>query len=216
MVNLLVKAYQDAIENLGWIERYGGLVRPVLTQENIMLDGKGVKIPAVYPVSCLIESSCTEPGIYKRLVPDDAYKSVAYFEQRGSGRFTIEGPIRNLFSLTVPLRFVVWLNFKRLGIEGCPDTLPFQLSLANALSTPPVIVDSDLLSQGGSVSVVSFEFPEQRSNLIFAPYSYANKEWAFFPPYGFFALDMTAKITINLACFVEPQLAEPVNCLTQW
>lgn len=216
MVNLLLKAYQDAITSLGWIERYGGLVRPVVTQELTVMDGKTFKVPVVYPVSCLIESSCTDPGIFKRLQPDSTYKSVAYFEQRGSGKLAIEGPARNLLTLTVPLRFVAWLNFQKLGIDGCPDTLSFQLSVAKALSGPPIITDSTLLSQGGSVSILEFEFPEQRASLIFSPYSYAEKEWAFFPPYGFFALDMRAKITVNLACFEEPEINDPIQCLTQW
>lgn len=218
MDNLLISAFYPAIvgtadpdSGLGFIERYGGLVRPLRYNER---DGDGNVYPIAYPVSCLIADSCTDPSIYKGLTPDDRYKSVAYFERRGAGSISFGTPTPNDLTFRLPLRFVAWLNYKKLGVEGCPSTLAYMMAFIKALHSQTLTATDTSLSQAARVQVRSFEIPEQRADVIFAPYSYAAKEWAFMPPYGFFAVDLVAELMVNIGCFVSPDVPAEIDCIT--
>jgi hypothetical protein len=220
MDNLLVSAFYDSIvgtadpdSGLGFIERYGGLVRPLRYNER---DADGNVYPLAYPVSCLIDDSCTEPSVYKALTPDSAYKSVAYFERRGSGSLTFGTPTQHDVTFRLPLRFVAWLNFKKLGVEGCPSTLAYMMAFIKALRSQNLSASDDTLTNPARVLVKIFEIPEQRADIIFAPYSYAVKEASFMPPYGFFAVDLVAELVTNLNCFTEPSIPAEIDCITTW
>ena len=218
MNNLLVSAFYPAIvgtadpdSGLGFIERYGGLVRPLRYNER---DGDGNVYPIAYPVSCLIADSCTDPGIYKGLTPDDRYKSVAYFERRGDGVQSFGTPTQNDMTFRLPLRFVVWLNFKKLGIEGCPSILPYAMAFVKALHVQNLTATDTSISQPARVHIRSWGWPDQRADVIFAPYSYAVKEQYFMPPYGFFAVDLVAELMVNIGCFVAPDVQTEIDCIT--
>lgn len=218
MDNLLISAFYDSIVGtaypdsaLGFIERYGGLIRPLRYNER---DGDGNVYPIAYPVSCLIADSCTDPSIYKGLTPDDRYKSVAYFERRGAGSIEFGKPAQHDMTFRLPLRFVAWLNYKKLGVEGCPSTLAYSMAFIKALRNQNMAASDDTLTNPARVLVKSFELPEQRADIIFAPYSYAAKEWAFMPPYGFFAVDLVAELTTSIYCFTEPVVPAEIDCIT--
>lgn len=220
MDNLLISAFYDSIvgtadpdSGLGFIERYGGLVRPLRYTER---DADGNTYPMAYPVSCLIEDSCTEPSIYKALTPDSAYKSVAYFERRGAGTIAFGTPAQHDLTFRMPLRFVAWLNYKKLGVDGCPSTLAYMMAFIKALRSQQMTASDTTLTNPARVLVKSFELPEQRADIVFAPYSYAAKEWAFMPPYGFFAVDLVAELTTSIHCFTEPVVPAEIDCITTY
>ena len=211
--NLLISAFADVIPALGFVERYGALVRPIRYNERAQ---DGTTYPVAYPVSCLVDSSCSEAGTYKGLTPDSAFTSVSYFERRASGSIRFGTPSQHDLTLSLPLRFVAWLNFKRLGVEGCPDTLPYALAFIKTLRDQSLTATDTSLSQPARVQVKGFDIPEQRADAIFAPYSYAAKEWAFMPPYGFFAVDLVAEMTLSLNCFTAPDTLTALDCVTVW
>jgi len=213
MDNLLVSAFAPAVTGLGFVARYGGLVRPLRYEER---DGDGNVYPIAYPVSCLIESSCTDPSVYKALTPDSAFASVSYFERRGAGTVTFGTPSQQELTFRLPLRFVAWLNFQKLGVEGCPSTLPYMMAFIQSLRSQNLTATDTSLSQAARVQIRGFEIPEQRADVIFAPYSYAAKEWAFMPPYGFFAVDLVAELMVNIGCFVAPDIQTEIDCITTW
>jgi hypothetical protein len=120
MVHHFINQFKSDITSIPWVERYGGLARPV-TQVSTNKDGQ--TFIKKYPVSCEINNDqCFKKGRYLDLVPDEKYKSLVYWEQTGILGMT---PVQkmpeayDLYEFRAPVQLVVWLNLQKLGFTGC-------------------------------------------------------------------------------------------------
>lgn len=211
MIRLIEQSLCSAILGMGYIERYGGIVRPVNIRQEA---DEGVFVDRIFPVSCGVTGTdCFDGGKYLDLVPDDQYKSVAYFEQRGGASLEQSTVHRKMWSGVEQVRFVCWLNYPALGLDDCRGPERFALAtLAQIVGTRDFTVDGI----SGRLDISRASIAERDPAQVFGRYSYADKQWAFFWPYDFFAIDFTAKVTILGGCLEDVTLGEAVECVTTY
>lgn len=200
---LIEQALRSKITALSFIERYGGLVRP-MTYKN---EGK-------VPVSTLLTADqCKDPSFYKLLVPDSDYKSVSYFEPVRMTGPTFGGPKQNLMTFRSSLRFVCWLNLRELGISDAYNPERFAIEAITALKGR---TNFDIDSIKGDINVLNFTMGGTDPQTVFGRYSYGGKERLYFDPYGFFYFDMDIELRVNSACVSALTLDSAINCVGVW
>lgn len=212
MIRLIEQAFSADIQALSFIERYGGLARPT----ELYVPAGNVTLLKVFPVSCDIsEQDCFEVGKYNQLVPNDAYNSVSWFEQNGDGPVVIGGPKAGHAISTQNMRFVCWLNLKRLGYNDCKGTTRFELAVLKALTGSRSFTVDGIT---GRIDVSSTSVIQQDRARIFGKYSFAESrnDAIFFWPFGFFAVDLTCKVSVSLACLDELEAESAIECITNW
>lgn len=214
MIHLIEQATSADITALNFVERYGGRAIPVSAKFEAG-GGDDPSFPTkTYPVSSQIsEKQCFEGGKYLNLVPNEQYKSVAYLEQTAGASgarsdFTEEG-----ISITETVRFVCWLNMRKLGIDNTKGTFAFEAAAIKAL-----FKEYNTTIEGVSVSVdpVSFRIVNKNPRAVFGQYSYSNIDWAFFWPFDYFAIDFTFRVLLDAGCLEDVTLGNEISCLTNW
>lgn len=199
MIYLLEQVFRPAIQALNWVEKYGGVV----TKYN------DPKINEVYPIVAYnSDPLCSETDPYTPITPDDAYKSVVYWEQNGSTR--IDSSERRYVTGTAAMRFVAWINPKKQGVVP-----------AYGLSS---IYANDFVSrvarvQGATVSgvpitlsVTRVNITEVDENTVFGQYSYADKKHLFVQPFEFFAVDFEFTFVAPNNCASLITIDDPIDC----
>ena len=210
MIRLIEQTLKPLVEAMGYVGQYGGIAKPVV----IPMETENGTINRVFPVSCYLSAfDCFETGKYNDLVPDDQYASIAYFEQRGGATITVDGPKRNRWFFTEQLRFVCWLNYPKLGIGDClgPERFALQF-LSNILTVHEMSVDG----LTGRVNITRASIVDRDHRKIFGQYSYSDKQWAFFHPYDYFAVDFTAQLEIPGGCVNDVTLGSEITCVTTY
>lgn len=209
MLNLATQNI-DVAKLLPFVEAWGGLVIPINERQEI---ATGVFQTKTYPVSCGTSYfDCFQKGYYQRLVPNSNKKSIAYFEERESMKFLkFEGAKNLLMNFSGVVRFVCWVNLKKLGIAG--DVCNFSGSLA--LET--------MLKLQGKRSLIIADTEQGKIQLtpvrqviknekIFAAYSYSELQSLMMYPYDYFAVDFRVDMQINRACIELMQTGETLEC----
>lgn len=214
MIYLLEQNIRSTITGLNFVERYGGIVRPV-TVERAGRDGN--RFSDVYPVSRYANlKTCFDTGDnLDDLIPDDRYKSIAYWEQRSNVDVVPGGAKDQYWRAAVDLRLVVWLNLYRLGLTNYADTDKMELQALKEVRNLAGTQIVDGVYRFAIHSVNPRPVIREPRN-VFAPYSYNEKEWAFHFPYSFFAVDFTFNLMFAAGCIQAVELGEESECITTW
>jgi len=213
MIFLIEQALRSTITGINFVERYGGIVRPV---SQVREGEEGRTFVDTFPVSRYVSvADCFDNGMQRDLIPDEAYKSVAYWEQRGSSTITPGGPKGLQWNISQTLRLVVWLNFAKIGLTDYDTTDELELYAIKQLHGLHGDINTALGYKFG-FRVSGFETIQREPRTIFAPYSYSDKEWAFSWPYGFFAVDFNVNVELAAGCIVAPTLGDEITCITTW
>lgn len=200
---LIEQAMRSSITGLSFVERYGGIVRAMKYKDA----GK-------IPVSTLLSSDqCKDTSFYKMLIPDDAYKSVVYLEELGIRGPNFGGPKQNVMIFNSRMRFVAWLNLRKLGISDAYNPERFALEAITALKGRNDFTQDSI---SGDFQVLRFTVGGTDYNTAFGRYSYADRAHLFFDPYGFFYFDMEIELRINAACVPALTLSDPIDCIGVW
>lgn len=213
MIHLIDTAIADRVTTCfsAWLERWGGLVIPV--QRKVQVGETWTT--RMMPVSCTVDPACEDDSKYQKVLPDSAYKSVGYLIQVGSAQTSFSGPRENLLTARYRLRFVVWLNYQKLGLDDCNHAGVFELeTIANLKAKIQII--SDELSQYGELTLSDFAILPKDPAQIFSPFYMFEKPNIYTWPYGFFAVEFTAKAVINTACLTASGIPNETECLTNW
>lgn len=199
---LIEQALRSKITGLSFIERYGGIVRPITYKDA----GK-------VPVSTLLTADqCKDPSFYKLLVPDSDYKSISYFEVLNNSGPVFEGPKQSMMVYEGSLRFVCWLNLRALGIADAYNPERFSIEVMNAIKGRTA-VNVDGIQ--GEVQVLKTTMGGVDPKVPFGRYSYSNKERLFFNPYGFFYFDIKVQLMIGASCIAALSIADPLTCYSR-
>lgn len=211
MIRLAIETLKPKISTLPFIERFGGLSQMVTAD----FEGTGKAFEKKsFPVSCdMSASECYEQGKYKNLVPNEMYKSVSYFEHFTSVNNSESKHGQGIWEANTSVRFVCWLNMRKLGIDDCKGTSLLELAVLNALVG---VHDIDVDGVKGRLTIRTAKIIPHDYRQIFGKYSYSNKDAVFFHPYEFFAIDFDVKIEINRNCLVDVTFGAPIECLTNW
>jgi len=211
MIRIIEQVLASQITGLNFIERYGGFVRPLTSTFGV---GDNA-VQKTFPVTDnLSEKQCFELGKWQMCVPNDQYKSVSYWEEVGGSTITMEGPKLNQAASQTTARFVCWMNMKKLGLDDVKGVTRFELATINAISGSHRFTDVDGIA--GRVDVTRIVTVQNTPARVFGAYSYQDKQWAFFWPYAFFALDVTARVYVSMDCLTDVTLGTEISCLTNW
>jgi hypothetical protein len=206
MLNNALLPAGRALTALPWLERFGGLARPVrIPQEN----GK----PITYPVPRgYSDDECRRLKKYTDLVPSSDKRSLLYFEQIGPGQAATQQPQdRTHHAMLFRVRAVYWLNLAALGLAGhnvaaglAGASIVAALAGAGGTTEPPQIA-----------RVAYGVFACQPADVeLFSRYGYSAQIDAFlFYPYDFGAIDFTVSYTFSERCLTELTPQTPIECI---
>ena len=212
MTRLIEQAFSADVQALAFIERYGALARPT----ELYIPAGNQSLLKTFPISCNVSATdCLETGKYTQLVPNDAYKSVCWFEETGDAPTEISGPKAKTATAVQNMRFVCWLNLKRLGYDDCQGTTRFELAVIKALSGARSFTVDGIT---GRIDVTRTSIIQQDRARIFGRYSFAESrnDAVFFWPYGFFAVDLVCRVMVGVGCIDDLVSETEIECITNW
>lgn len=217
MIFIFEQALRSTVTNVNFVERYGGVVRPVSQQrEGETPNGNATTYTDTFPVSRYVSvSDCFDGGMYRSLIPDESYKSVVYWEQRGNANISQGGPKGLQWRVDQSMRLVCWLNFQKIGLTNYDDTDKLELYMLQQIHSQ----HGQIKTTGGykfRLGVSRFRPVERSERVVFGPYSYSGKEWAFSWPYGFFAIDFEFTAELAAGCITAPTLGSEITCIETW
>ena len=204
MINRIINQFKTDFEAISWVDKYGGLARPMTTKAEVS-DGEFIEL--IYPVSCAnATGNCFETGTYRELLPDPALKSVVYFIQDGAFIKSAENKYKlskdiatNTFQCS--LRLVVWLNLPLLGYKD---------QYCDAVSLFAAEMWRKLEAMRANNPTVRFEVQAQYPNderVVFQEYLQgviADRLGTFtLYPYGFFALSVNLIAELSPNCWAD-------------
>jgi hypothetical protein len=211
MTFTIAETLKNKILPLGFCERFGGIAVPF---EIYTANNKLVRVPVTFGVD---GQACYESGKLFDLSPNDAYRSVMFFEDQTGSTVVTQG--KTHFSFSGTFRLLGWLNLAKLGHEEggyftdlVVGTIVKTL-LSGDRSTVLTIDDFGGTLEGAVVQVETVSIP-RKDRSLFSRYTAAEWQQAFVYPFDFFAIDIQARITVGRNCFTEADATDPITCIT--
>lgn len=188
---------------LNFVDKIAGMVRPMVKVDVIELeDDRQMIVRKVFPVACNVTArQCEEEGMYTDLVPDDKYRTIIYFEDRGS-KFIDRA--RDRMNFISQLRLVCWMNLKHFNTTECSLSAPI---IAKIVSSLPTIYENSGNYQNILVEV-SGVVPKTQDIFSFYTYKEETNQYLLYP-YDYFALDLNVKFSINKNCIEDIEIQTP-------
>jgi len=214
MTGIIAHILKSTLADLPWIERFGGLVsvatRPEIDQA---IDGvSSFKSMQTYPVACGVNlENCWEGNKFKHFEPDSSKAAIAFFyDTSGLKLKSTDGPRNSRLTFTFNLKFLCWLNIKRLGEDitanGCMPSgrlVPFVWAKMygehSAVGLFGGGIEETMLQ---NIEVTEVDEIAKNPNM-FEPFSFAkngDKRGLFIYPYDYFGLNIRGQFTINRLC----------------
>lgn len=220
---------------LDWIERFGGLVISA-AKANTVQSQDGAFVNAGYqywPVACDVNAEkCFEDfAKLKWFVPDSSLAAVAFFTDGGGTRFLRfdeNVPQRGGLVYQFNLRFLCWVNMKRLGdaiTSGecyvADKVVPYVIAkFFEAHSAATVFGSGTPKAKAYRNIEVTSVSQLQKQPSIFNPFTFAqlpDKQALFIWPYDYFGLQIQGEFTLHRNCLAElytpPFVPETDICL---
>lgn len=217
MTSVIADILKTKLENLAWVERFGGLVQNATRPEFVKGDGGAqiVKGYQTYPVACGVNATeCWENDRYRHFEPNSTKAAIAFFADNGGTDLKgYEGPFNSFLKFSFNIKFLCWMNLNRLGEDitagGCLPSgrvAPFVISQLFGDHSAVGLFAGGLeeeVFQGIEVTGVR-ELPKNPS--IFEPYTFARdgvNRGLFIYPYDYFGLAITGTFVFNRNCLPE-------------
>lgn len=198
MIHDIVNIIKAEISTLSFIDKIGGIVKPLKIKKVL----KDSTIEKIIPVCYNTNKTTCNVSDYLDYCPNTTYKSVSYFEVN---------EIRELDSTTTyttfeaTVRFTCWLNLPLINQTINPiNNIPFEILgvVGKKISNSSPFVFAQITGE----NIVKNED-------IFSPYTYdeAENQYLMFP-FDFFAVDFTIQFRVPYACITNVTL-NPATCL---
>lgn len=201
-IGQILKSY---ISPLGFIDKLGGVVRVVTKNES---DSEGSVIRKSFPVDCDVTNDDCLTGKYVDLMPNSAYLSVSYFEDQGVRLVTQD--VRN-FTFEATLKYVCWLNLKKLGKTSCSNSALAYLNILKAL--PTAYFNQTVNTVPYSRVIIKVDGQDIKSPQIFSKYTYDEEKTQYLIyPYDYFSMNVNVQFTISQACIPAFTTGEELIC----
>tara|TARA_R100001463_G_scaffold6570_1_gene21347 strand:- start:142 stop:804 length:663 start_codon:yes stop_codon:yes gene_type:complete len=213
---LIESLIKDDLQNLSFVDRYGGIVKPVEIKQQTTTG----TTKSIYPVSTNVNNKdCFNNGFYQHLIPDDSKKSIMYWELINPMQNIGMTPRVNKFNnirYRGTARLVVWLNLKELGFTITPP-----LDVSNgAIFTLPEIINT--ISLQGKISGGLFDkdnitikpskyILDQKA--IFNKYTYSQDYNYYLYPFNFYAIDVLFELDTCLKNSFQFEVNSAIDCL---
>ncbi len=208
MINEIVESLRTKINELPYIDKYGGLVR---IAKKAFTNDQGVYYKT-FPVSCDVSNAeCWNNDRYKDLVPDENYKSIAYFESAGNiivKKKPYLNTGRDSYHVIAPIDFVCWLNLPKLGVSDCHSSI-FELMAIDLFHKEHKPILENLTVASFKIDIKSFS---SRDEKVFSKYSYGDLNGLLLYPFDFFKISIDLDLYIDPKCIQNFVLNTPINC----
>jgi len=191
MIHTIGEILKGKIAGFSYVDRLAGVVQTAVDKSDKGIINK-------FPVACDVNGvSCDEGGRIKDLIPNDAKKSVIYFEDLGGSLFQTKSG--NDLKFTSRIRLVGWLNLKKLGKDDCSVTAKVVAHLITRMESTKEINYPPFTRL--KIKVLN-QVP--KSAAIFSKYTYAQTRAQFLIyPFDYFAIDFLVTYSINKNCVPE-------------
>lgn len=201
MTALIEQVLRTPIQALNWVEKYGGVVQPYTDKS---------KSPAqTYPIVAYnSDPACSETDVYSPITPNDAFKSVVYWEYNGG--YAIDLRERSYIQGIERLRFVAWINPKKQGVT--PVYGLASVYAVDFISQVAAINEATVSSIPVQVVTTRANVVQVDYNAIFGQWSYGDKQHLFLRPFEWFAIDFEFLVTVPNACASLITLDDPIEC----
>jgi len=216
MTSVIADILKSKLVNLAWIERFGGMVsqatRPIIVKGPDNVDR--VTGQQTYPVACGVNmENCWEGNKFKHFEPDSSKSAIAFFTDNGGVEpVELGGPKMAYMVCRLDIKFLMWLNTKRLGTDitagGCLPSgrlVPFVMAQFYGEQSPVGLFDGgveETMFQGLEVTGIRelVKSPE-----MFAPFTFSRPDnrGLFIFPYDYFGLSIRGTFAINRNCMPE-------------
>lgn len=181
------------IEDLDFVDKIAGLTAVTIFD---IKDKEGNTIQKSFPIACCTTADDCKEGAYNDLMPNSAYKTVIYFEDRGA---TFSRKESNWKYYQSNLRLVCWINIEKITGAECKSEVPCTYAahiIAEIIRALPDFPENHTPFDKVYSEVVSQDI---RSNSIFSQYSYDEKHSQYLmAPYDYFALNIQTEFAICL------------------
>ena len=236
MIDLVANALQSNILDLPYIDRYGGVVRPVPIRVETEIEGQYVT--KNYPIGRMVAGGiCTEGEQSNIFEPNADFKSVSYLEQVETLASVRIAPYKynvreNVWLFRERFRFVCWMNITQFSkyivdpmsgepmvdgegnapVEPYISTTRFELAALKAVVGKYEILAEENEGLLGKMKVEPYGVVRHSPREVFGRYEYSEYEWAFVYPYDFFAVEFETEILIPSSCIGEMEAGIPIKC----
>jgi hypothetical protein len=205
------------------IEKYGGLVIPVTIKEEVSKTDGGESIfkEKTYPVACGINfEACVTGRRYQELVPNSAYRSLAFWEQTGNAQRNAAEEknykMGTVYVYDIPARLVVWMNIPKMNLNGvstdCSIAAPVALAIQQQLDNRQGFQLDQLVYPGGTAQAIFQNEEAKDASRVFGKYSYGDMTKFLLFPFDFFSLNYIIRLRISPKCLAGITLGTPVDC----
>lgn len=198
MIEDIVNLIKSDIQTLAFIDKIGGIVKPMIIKK---INGDAT-IDKTIPVCYNDTKTKCEVSDYVDYCPNTKFKSVSYFE--GNELNQIDSTAKYVQYETV-LRFVCWLNLPLINQTLTPlNNVPFEI--LEAVNRRLNNVSPFVFGRITQANII-------KGSDIFSPYSYdeAENQYLIFP-FDYFAVDFTVNFRVPFACINNVTL-NPAICL---
>jgi hypothetical protein len=188
-------------KNFDWIGKVAGLVTAVTIE---VRGPDNTTLQKTFPVGCDVTADDCKEGAYNDLMPNSAYNSVIYFEDKG---ITFDDYKKGFKYYTSNLRLVGWINTPKICGNDCKEG-----PCAYAAKVVTDIIKSFPLfpAHEDPFSFLYSEVTEQepKTNAIFSKYTYDEVHSQYLiGPYDYFALNIKTVFAICL----NGRVSDPCN-----
>lgn len=196
MIQRIAELIRDEIDDLEFVERTAGLVRPipitVKTEEGI--------VTKVMPIAVSDGLDC-EPQEMMYLIPDSAVMSIVFFEDGGT---IIERTDSFYIHCVSTVRMIAWFNLRMIN----PEYQDATLLMAHLISAVPKYIDNDEFITGIKIEPVN-ELPKET---VYSNYDLNLEENMYFAfPYDYGAFEFEVVYRIPKAC-LDAVVIDPDVC----
>lgn len=235
MIAAIADILKDTLTGLDWIERFAGLVVEA-KKPTTVTGGDGQTLVTgwqSWPIACDVNAEkCFEnQQKLKWFVPDSSVSAVAYFVDNGgcvSLGFDDNTPNRGGLVYRFNLKFVCWMNMKRLGdaitsgeCYAADKVVPYVIAAFHNPSTSAQVFGADTVKALAYRRVEITNVTQlPKTPQLFAPFSFWNlpdKQAMFIWPYDYFALSIQGTFIVNRFCLADlyepPFVADETICL---
>ena len=213
MIKQSILLLNDIFAGFDWLDRYGLLASPIMRTYPTS-DGKIIK--ETFPAATIASGiECDEKNLYY-LVPDERWKSLAYWELISDYRIQSYDQIPNRDGIQVQFdaRLVIWYNVAALlfnKAEGLTDKLFYTIFTH---------LDGLVFHNPKTFSTVRVNYDLKKviteKSKIFGRYSYRDShDWLFQPPNEYLAADFTITIITTRHCLPELHIGNSNICNTR-
>ena len=198
MLNQIATILEQAVDRIGLIEQWDGVVRRVTVKGE------------TFPVSCTDPTACSKEH-YRKAVPNQDLNGLAYVEQRGPAQVGTREAYG--YTMTYPVRLIMWINAGKQSIPNCSDVIAqAELNVLTCLMMQKAITPT-FSSKPINATISNIKVLAKTPGEIFQGLAYNDQAALYVWPYAYTAIDCEIIFEIPANCITAVAATVAENCI---